>query len=300
MNPTRLSSELRIRPVLCDGGMGTQLMARGMAAGECGERWNLERPGEVEAIHRSYIEAGCELVTTNTFGGTSSALERHGLAERAAEVNRAGAAAAKRAAGDRATVLGDIGPFGGFLEPVGDTAEQELFRIFQQQARALCAGGADVVIVETMSDPAELALAVRAALSVNEWPVIATYAFGKPGGQFRTLMGTTVPEAMEAAIAAGATAVGANCGTALALSDYVRLAQELTAAAGDVPVILQPNAGTPRMVEGRLVYDATPEQMAAIVPDLLSAGVRIIGGCCGTGPEHLRAMRAALDAARRR
>ena len=286
------------RALVCDGAMGTQLMARGLASGECGERWNVERPEDVEAIHRAYRDAGCDLLTTNTFGGTSAALERHGLAERVAKLNLAGAQVARRAAGDQCLVLGDIGPFGGFLEPVGDMTAEHLLAMFYRQAEALKEGGADAIIIETMSDSAEMAVAIRAAKQVATLPVIATYAFAHAeANAFRTMMGTTVRDAVAAAIEAGADVIGANCGTSLGLDDYRRLAEHLAAAAGKAPVILQPNAGAPKMDGGNLVYPATPADMAKLAPVLKKIGVKILGGCCGTTPDHLRAMAKAWKAA---
>jgi 5-methyltetrahydrofolate--homocysteine methyltransferase len=215
-----------------------------------------------------------------------------------AELNRAAARVARAAAGAHGWVLGDVGPFGDFLEPVGDTTADDLRAAFRDQIAALLEGGADAVLVETMSDPAEAVVGVEAAKDCNpEIPVIVTYAFQKTApGEFRTMMGTSAAEAAQRAIAAGADIVGANCGTALSLDDYVELAKQLVAAAGKTPVIVQPNAGSPRTDNGRTIYDATPEEMAATATRLLAAGVRIIGGCCGTAPNHLAAMSRAVHA----
>ncbi len=277
----------------CDGAMGTQLMAAGLAPGGCGETWNIDRPDAVGDVHRRYRAAGCDCVTTNTFGGSSAALDRHGKSADVARLNAAGAAVARSAA-PGAIVLGDIGPFGGFLEPIGDTTESQAAEMFLAQAKALLEGGADAALVETMSDPAELAVAVRAARQAGDWAVIATYAFGRADGVFRTMMGTTVTDAVAAAIDAGADVVGTNCGTSLSLDDYADLAAELVAAAGSVPVIVQPNAGSPQTIDGKLVYAATPRQMADLARKLKSLGVALIGGCCGTTPEHLKAMVQAV------
>ena len=295
MNPKNLLSELSRRPLLCDGAMGTQLIAAGLAPGDCGMLWCIEKPEAVEGVHRRYREAGCDLITANSFGGCVTNLERHGLTARADELNRAAAQAARRAAGNNAWVLADIGPFGGFLEPLGEMKPEELVKLFVQQAAALKAGGADAALIETMTDPAEVVVAVKAAKQVANWPVIATYAFDRGDGKsYRTMMGTIVEQAMGEAIAAGADVVGANCGTAMNLDDYARLAEQLVKAAGKTPVIIQPNAGAPQNVGGKDIYPATPAEMAALVPLLLNAGVRIIGGCCGTSPDHLRAMSETL------
>jgi 5-methyltetrahydrofolate--homocysteine methyltransferase len=276
--------------------MGTQLLARGLTSGECGMLWNLNRPSDVGGVHLAYRNAGCDLITTNSFGGTRFALEKHDLTARVADLNRAAARVARAAAGENGWVLGDVGPFGDFLEPVGEVEADDLRAAFRDQIAALIAGGADAILVETMSDPAEAVVGVEAAKACDpNIPVIVTYAFQKTApGEFRTMMGTTAAEAMQRAIQAGADIVGTNCGTGLSLEDYVELAKQLVAAAGQTPVIVQPNGGSPRMENGKTIYDATPEHMAAAAKQLLATGVRIIGGCCGTTPEHLAAMSRAV------
>lgn len=281
---------LRRGPLVCDGAMGTQLQARGLEPGECGETWNVAQPAQVETIHRRYAEAGCDLITTNTFGGTPLALARHGLAARARELNEAGARIARRAAAAGKFVLGDVGPLGELLEPLGEITAKQAEVAFRDQAAALLSGGADAILVETMTDPEEAAIAIAAARAAGAPAVIGTFSFQKAKGEFRTMMGTSVKDCLARAVDAGADVVGSNCGTDLTLGDYVQLARELVAAASGRPVILQPNAGAPVLLGGKAVYQETPDQLAAIVPALLAAGVRIIGGCCGTTPEHLAAM----------
>ena len=292
-----LLAALSTRPLCCDGAMGTQLLARGLASGACGMLWNVDQAGNVRSVHEAYRAAGSELITTNSFGGSAFALERHGMAGRVAELNRAAAQIARAAAGETGWVLGDVGPFGDFLEPVGDTTADELRDIFRAQIEALLAGGADAVLVETMSDPAEAVVGVEAAKSCNaNVPAIVTFAFQKTdAGAFRTMMGTTVEEALQTALGAGAAIVGANCGTALSLDDYIQLSRQMVAAANGAPVILQPNAGAPRVDAGRTIYDATPEEMAVATGRFLAAGVRIVGGCCGTTPGHLAAMAVTVS-----
>lgn len=281
--------------VVCDGAMGTQLMLRGLAPGACGMAWNTEHPERVFDVHQAYRAAGCRLVTSNSFSGCRASLERHGLADRLAELNRAAALLAGQAAGEDGWVLGDVGPFGGFLEPMGDTTPEQLEEIFAEQIGVLVGGGVDAILVETMSDPAEAVVGVRAAKRVaSRMPVIATFAFQKSAGAFRTMMGTTVADAMAAVREAGADIVGANCGTDLTLDDYAALGAEIVAVAGGLPVIVQPNAGAPHMVDGSLVYNASPSDMAGLAQRLRAAGVRVIGGCCGTTPAHLAAMAGAL------
>ena len=296
MKKLNLLTELAVRPLCCDGAMGTQLLVRGLASGECGMLWNVDRPDNVRAVHDAYRSAGCDLITTNSFGGSAPVLDRHGLSARVAELNRAAAEIARATVGETGWVLGDVGPFGDFLEPLGDTTADELREIFRAQIAALLAGGADAILVETMSDPAEAVVGVEAAKSCDvDVPVIVTYAFQKTGpGEFRTMMGTSVEEAVQCATGAGAQVVGSNCGTSLDLDDYVQLAEQIVSAAGSAYVIIQPNAGAPRMEGGRTFYDATPAQMAENATRLLAAGARIIGGCCGTTPEHIASVSRAI------
>jgi 5-methyltetrahydrofolate--homocysteine methyltransferase len=298
MTTRNLMKELAERPVCGDGAMGTLLMARGMGSGDCGMTWNLDRPGDVTAIHRAYRNAGSQLITTNSFGGSRFVLAMHGHAGDVAKLNEAAAKAACEAAGDDAWVLGDVGPCGDFLEPVGELSEDEVREAFAEQIRALIAGGADAILVETMSDPVEMTVGIEAALQCDpQIPVIATYAFQKTaGGEFRTMMGTPVAEAIGRAVASGASIVGANCGASLDLEDYVTLCREIVAAAGEAHVIIQPNAGSPQQIGDKTLYLATPEQMADTATRLLDAGARIVGGCCGTTPAHLEAIAGAVAA----
>lgn len=296
MKPKNLLDELALRPVCGDGAMGTLLMARGMTSGACGMAWNIDRYDDVKAIHDAYRAAGSQLITTNSFGGSRFMLDLHGRAADVHALNLAAAQVARAAAGDDAWVLGDVGPCGDFIEPVGDLTEEEVREGFRNQITALLEGGADAILVETMSDPAEMVLGIEAALSCDpEVPVIATYAFQKTAtGEFRTMMGTPVAEAISRAVEVGAKIVGANCGAALDLDDYVALCKEIVAAAGSAHVIIQPNAGAPRQVGGAALYLATPGQMAETATRLLESGARIVGGCCGTTPPHLAAIAKAL------
>lgn len=289
-----LRAQLSKRPLLCDGATGTQLQGMGLAPGACGELWNTQFPDRVRRVHQLYRDAGADLLTTNTFGGTSFVLESHGAGGRVLELNFAAARLAREIAGDAAWVLGDMGPFGGMLEPLGETPAEAVEATFREQATALLEGGADAILVETMSDPAEAALAVRAARSVGaEW-VIATYTFQKTAVGYRTMMGTTALAAVAAVLETGADVVGANCGTEMSLEDYERLTAELVAAAAGRPVIVQPNAGSPRLIDGKISYAESAELFAAAAPKFLSAGARIVGGCCGSTPAHIAAIAAGL------
>jgi 5-methyltetrahydrofolate--homocysteine methyltransferase len=280
--------------LVCDGGTGTELQGLGLPPGRGGEPWNLEAPEKIRLVHQRYLAAGADLLTTNTFGGTPLALAAHGLGDRAAELNRAGARLAREVAGERGFVLGDVGPFGGLLEPYGDVTAERVAESFRQQAAALLEGGADALLVETMSDPVEAALAVRAAREVGARLVLATFAFQRAPDGFRTMMGAEVSVAVEAVLSAGAEVVGANCGTELSLEDYLRLTAELVAVAGKAPVLVQPNAGSPVLEAGRAVYRTGPEAFAAAAPRFVAAGARIVGGCCGSGPAHIAAVKATL------
>jgi 5-methyltetrahydrofolate--homocysteine methyltransferase len=291
---SRLRATLSQRVLVCDGGTGTELQALGLPPGMGGEGWNLSAPDKIRAVHTRYLGAGADLLTTNTFGGTSLALAPRGLADRMAEVNRAGARLAREVAGEGAFVLGDVGPFGGLLEPYGEVAAAAAAEAFRAQAAALLEGGADAILVETMSDPVEAGLAVQAAREAGAGLVVATFAFQKAPDGFRTMMGTDVAAAVEAARAAGAEVVGANCGTELSLEDYERLGAALAAAARGAPVLVQPNAGSPALEGDRIVYRTGPGAFAAAGPRLVAAGARIVGGCCGTGPAHIAALRRAL------
>jgi methionine synthase I (cobalamin-dependent) len=288
----QLRALLQQRVLVGDGATGTQLQALGLAPGECGLRWNVDAPDRVRQVHQRYLDAGADLLTTNTFSGTTLALAAYGLDAQADELNRAGAALAREVAGGRAFVLGDIGPFGGLLEPLGETPPEVAAAAFRRQAAALLEGGADALLIETMSDPAEAQLAIAAARDAGAACIVATFTFQHSPAGLRTMMGSDVATALHAA--AGADVVGANCGTELSLDDYARLAAELVAHAGGRPVIVQPNAGSPVVEAGRVVYRTDPAEFGRAAARFVAAGVRIVGGCCGTGPAHIAALAAAV------
>jgi len=286
---------IKSRVLVCDGAMGTQLMLAGMPPGDCGALWNVNEPAKVESIHARYKDAGCDFATSNTFGGCKHVLAQHGAEASLVDLNKAGVQRARNGA-PGCWVLADIGPFGDFLEPLGLTAKDEALAMFRDQAQALKEAGPDGVIIETMTDLEEMRLAIRAAKETG-LPVIATYAFDRADGvTHRTMMGQDVPTCIAAALDEGADVVGANCGKDMDLDDYVKLAEALLRAAGGKPVAVQPNAGAPQMVDGRLTYLATSEQMAQLARQLAALGVRIVGGCCGTTPAHLKAIADAVKA----
>jgi len=284
--------------LLLDGAMGTELLARRADAGGCNERLNIESRDTVLAVHRAYLEAGSDAVLTNTFGANRFLLGRHGLAGQVGRLNAAGAEVAREAAGEERYVLGDIGPSGDFLQPVGTLDAGELEEAFCEQAAALVGGAVDGLIIETMTALEEMAIAVRAVKSVcGDLPVLASMSFEKRGDDFRTMMGVSVEAAVSKLVSLGVDAVGFNCGTA-SLDEYVELAEQLVetarAASAEVPILAEPNAGRPELADGRAVYRVSPGDFAAAAEKMCSAGVSIIGGCCGTGPAHIEALAGAL------
>lgn len=294
MTPTFMQAIAKGRVLLSDGAWGTELQRRGLGPGECPERWCLDRPDEVAAIARAYAAAGADLVETNSFGGNRLKLEHYGLAGRCAEINEAAARLSRAGAGPDRWVAGSIGPTGRMLL-MEDTTEEELFDVFGQQAAALANGGADAICVETMSATDEAALAVRAARARTACAVICTFTFAPTAqGDYRTMMGVDPESAAAAALEAGAHVVGANCGTGL--RDMIGIVRRMRAAHPGVPLMAQANAGLPKTVGGVTVFPETPAEMAAQIPALVAAGATIVGGCCGTAPDHIRALRAALDA----
>ncbi len=277
-----------------DGAWGTQLMARGLPPGQAPEWFALERPEVIEEVARLYVEAGADLVTTDTFGGTSFRLRLHGLDGERARISRQAVEAVKRAVSGRAYVSASVGPSGQLLEPYGDTAPDAVEEAFAEQVEALAGAGADLVCVETMSDLVEATRAVRAAKArAPRLPVVATMTFEKTPRGFFTVMGVSVERAASGLAAAGADVVGSNCGRGIA--DMIEVARAMRKATA-LPIAIQPNAGLPVTRDGVLSYDETPASMAARVPELLDAGVAIVGGCCGTTPDHTRAIRAAVSA----
>jgi 5-methyltetrahydrofolate--homocysteine methyltransferase len=266
--------------------------------GKCNDYLNVESPDVVMDIHGAYFQAGSDAVLTNTFGANKYALARHGLADDVEKINTAGAQIARRAAGERKYVLGDIGPSGDFLEPLGNLEPAQLRAAFAEQAGGLLAGGVDGFIIETMTALDEVTIAIEAVKSVSgELPVLASMAFDKIPIGFRTMMGVDIESAVSKIVSLGVDAVGFNCGT-LTLDEYIELAGKYAAAASvlskDVIMFAEPNAGKPQLVGDRPVYRVSPEDFAAAAKRIHSAGVNIIGGCCGTGPEHIKVLAEKL------
>jgi len=284
-----LESLLVDGPVLTDGAWGTQMQARGLAVGGCPDEWNLTHPETVEEIPRAYVEAGSQIVLTNTFRANRVTLADYGLADQAEAINRAGAEISRRAVGDRAHVFASIGPSGRMLM-MGEVSEQQLLDAFGEQARALAAGGAHAVVIETMGDVAEAVLAVQGAKTTG-LPVVACLCFDSGAALDRTLMGTTPEQAAQELTAAGADAIGANCGQGIA--GYVEICRRLRAAT-DRPIWVKPNAGIPELVNDVPVWKTPPEEFGSYGPALVAAGASFLGGCCGTAPEFIRALGDAI------
>jgi 5-methyltetrahydrofolate--homocysteine methyltransferase len=279
--------------LVSDGAWGTFLQKKGLQPGECPELWCVERPDDVLDIARSYIEAGADMIEADSFGGSSYKLEHYGLADRVAEINEAAAAISRKAAGDGHWVIASVGPTGKLLL-LGDVTEEELYDSFKEQAKALEKGGADAICVETMTATDEACLAIRAAKENTGCEVICTFTFDlTQQGEYRTMMGTDPAEAVQAALAAGADILGTNCGNGM--ERMIEIVRQIRAAAPDTPILVHANAGLPQNVGGVDVFPDTPEDMARMTADLVAAGANIIGGCCGTTPAHIKAIKDALS-----
>src|SRR5688572_1383875 len=277
--------------------MGTQLMIAGLEQGNSGEVWNLAHPERVRAIQRRYVEAGSQCLLTNTFGGSRIMLNRHSHPDDVVAINAAAVAIARDAFGGRdGYVIGDIGPFGGLMEPYGEFTEAQVLDAFREQAKALVEAGADAIIIETQTSLEELRLGLMAARDAGASCVIGSMAYDVTldGSTFRTMMGIDPERAAEFMQEHGADIVALNCGTRMDM-ERAREAVERYKRATDLPVMAQPNAGQPKLVDMKVVYDETPDQMVRGLFALLDAGTNIVGACCGSTPDHIRAFRQELD-----
>ncbi len=277
--------------------MGTQLQQAGLEPGGCGEAWNLDHPHRVLAIQQRYTDAGSDCLITNTFGASRIMLERHDQQDRTVGINRAGVEIAREAFGESAGyVLGGIGPFGGLLEPYGEVTVASVEQAFAEQAQALVAAGADAIIVETQTSLEELGIALAAAVAAGAPCIIASMAFDqmRESEQVRTMMGVSPEAAAEFMIENGAHILALNCGTGIDMVKAADTARRYRSVSS-LPIMAQPNAGQPELDNMQVVYRQTPDEMAAGLDDLLAAGARIVGGCCGSTPEHIRVFRRLLD-----
>ena len=290
--PQALLERLRSGGLLVsDGATGTFLQQHGLEPGGCPEEFNASRPEVVREMARRYFEAGSDMALTNSFGGTVFMQKKYGYGERVAEFNRLAAEHARSQAPEGRFVIGSVGPTGEFLEPLGPVSESEMYDAFSVQVKALEAGGADAVVVETMTAAEEAALAVRAARENTALVVMATMVFDKGPRGFFTMMGITPEAAVHAMEDAGAHVVGSNCGNGI--DNMLDIARRMRAET-DGFLLIHSNAGIPAMRGGEIVYPESPEYMAERFRELADLGVNIIGGCCGTGPEHIRALAAAV------
>lgn len=271
-----------------DGAMGTQLIEAGAPAGCCNDYLNIESPETVKAVHQKYIDAGVDAVITNTFGANALVLKRHGQGDKAFQVNVAAAKLAREVVGDDKYVLGDIGPCGDFLEPLGMVKEEDLKAAFAEQAKGLADGGVDGFIIETMTALDEIQVAIEAAQSVSDLPIFVSLAYDPAGDAARTMMGVAPAQAVDVLASLGIAALGFNCGT-LDMDGYVRLAEEYAQALKDSDVLLlaEPNAGRPTLEGDKAVYKLSPADYAASLAKINAAGATVLGGCCGTTPAHI-------------
>ena len=273
--------------LVSDGATGTFLQQHGLEPGGCPEEFNASHPEVVREMARRYFEAGSDLVLTNSFGGTVFMQKKYGYGEKIGEFNRLAAEHARSQAPDGGFVVGSVGPTGEFLEPLGPVSESEMYDALVEQVKALEAGGADGVVVETMTAVEEAALAVRAARENTDLVVMATMVFDKGPRGFFTMMGVTPERAVNTMRDAGAHVVGSNCGNGI--DNMVEIARRMRAET-DGFMLIHSNAGIPAMRGGEIIYPESPEYMAKRFRELADLGVNIIGGCCGTGPEHIRAL----------
>lgn len=298
MSQPTLLEALSQRRLVCDGGMGTQLMLAGLEQGASGEAWNITHPERVLEIQKRYTDAGADCIISNTFGASRLMLKRHGVADDLVEINAAAARIAREAFGGReGYVLGDMGPLGAILEPYGELPYDEAVEALTEQANALVGAGVDAIIIETQTGLEEVGAGIEAALAANAPCIIASLAYdlSMDGTFYKTMMGVSPEAAAEFIEEKGAHIIALNCGTGMDMAGAT-MVTELYKETSDLPVMIQPNAGLPVLENMKAVYKQPPEETAAKVPDALAAGANIIGSCCGSTPDHTRAIRAKVDA----
>ncbi len=273
------------RILVSDGAWGTFLHKKGLKAGECPEMWNIQHPDAVLEIAQSYIAAGADMIETNSFGGSRFKLANYGLEDKVYKLNKTAAEISRKAAGPDRFVLGSVGPTGKLLM-MEEVTEAELYDAFKEQSMALEAGGADAIVIETMTDLEEARIAVKAAVENTNCEVFCTMTFDKTvNGEYRTMMGISPTEMTGALIEAGASVIGANCGNGIA--DMISIVKEIRQVNSSIPVLIHANAGMPHYDDGETTFPETPTDMASRVKEIIGAGANIIGGCCGTTPDHI-------------
>jgi len=283
---SKLISEIKQgRILVSDGAWGTFLQKKGLKPGECPESWNLTKPDDVLDIAKSYIVAGADMIETNSFGGNYYKLKNYGLENRVFEINKAAAAISRQAAGSGKFVLGSIGPTGKLLM-MGEVTHEDMYNAFCEQSKALEAGGADAIVIETMTDLEEALIAVKASKENTSCDVICTMTFDKIlSGEFRTMMGISPADMIETLSNSGASIIGANCGNGIA--DMIGIVKEIRQANAEIPILIHANAGMPHYCDGVTTFPESPTDMAGRVKEIIDAGANIIGGCCGTTPDHI-------------
>lgn len=279
--------------LLSDGAMGTMLMSKGLKSGNCPETFNLDNPELLKEIAQTYLDAGADLIQTNTFGASPLKLADYGLENKTEEINRNAVFAVKQIVEGKAYVNASVGPSGKMIYPLGELTEDQLYESYFRQVTALIDSGSDIISIETMSDILEAVLAVKAAKEIkNDIPVIASMTFEKTKRGYYSIMGVTIAKAAEELKNAGADIIGSNCG--YGIMDMIDIAKEFRKCS-DLPLIIQSNAGLPEVKKGNLIFPESEEFMSSHIKELIDSGVSIIGGCCGTTPEYISAFRKELD-----
>ncbi|MFA6473233.1 MAG: homocysteine S-methyltransferase family protein [Candidatus Latescibacterota bacterium] len=278
--------------LVSDGAWGTEMAKHGLQPGECPELLNAEKPEVIRAIARSYVEAGSDIIITNTFGGSPQKLSKYGLENRTEELNEKGARISVEAAQGKLLVFASIGSTGEFLEPLGTMKEVDLIKSFSRQVKAFKAAGVDGVVIETMTDLGETLCALKAVKENSNLPAVCSMTFDKGAKGYATMMGIKPEQAIDILEESRADVVGANCGSGIEnIIEVTAIMRERSC----LPLWMKPNAGLPELVNGQTVYRQSPSQMASRISDLLGAGAGIVGGCCGTTPEHIKQIRQAVD-----
>lgn len=281
-------------PLISDGAWGTFLQQAGLEPGECPDLWSVTHRSEVLAIAKSYVDAGVDMIESNSFGANRFKLSHFGLDNRTQEINRAAAEISREAAGSDINVIASVGPTGKMLL-MGDVTEDELFDAFTEQALALKEGGADAVCIETFTDIDEARIAIKAARQAAQLEIICTFTFEKTvNNDYRTMMGVSPAQMAAAMIEAGADIIGTNCGNGM--ERMAEIVREIRQSAPEIPILVHANAGMPRNVDGKTVFPESPEDMAGNAVAVMKAGANILGGCCGTNPDHIRAIKKAVSA----
>lgn len=278
--------------LLSDGAMGTELQKRGLPSGHCPEEYNISHPQIIQSVYKDYYDAGSDIVETNSFGGNRMRLAAHGMQDKVKEFCRRSAELAKEVCPQERFVAGSIGPTGGMMAPLGNLTAEKAYEIFAEQAEALAEGGADIIFVETMMAVEEAEAALRAAKEASGLPVSVSMTFDKTEAGVRTSWGVDAAMAVERLSAAGADVIGANCGNGVEIViEVIRQMRSLT----PLPLLAQPNAGIPEIIDNQIVYKETPQSMSKKLREILDIGVNILGGCCGTTPKHIRMFRKLID-----